>query len=485
MGMKELMETLARERAASRAMGGPEAVKKQHALGRLTVRERAAKLFDTGSFVELGMLARAQDPTLDGVSAADGLITGLGKVDGMGAALVAEDATVLDNTNGQVAGIKRAHLLDVAAKTGWPLVLLADRGQGRIAPSDVAPYGTSAPQTPELHAGRWPNLALAAVMGNCFGASAAWATAADLLVMVKGAFLQLEGPSQSGDNVKFHAEVSGIVDRVAKDDEEALALLKRFMGYLPANNTLLPPHVQGGDSPERTLAEAQGLVPQDPEQLYDIVPLIRMLVDRDSFFPLKPDFAPNLVTGLSRLDGYTVGIIASQPLHNHGVVDGAAVRKALSLARMCRRFRLPVLFIQDSPGYAASSPTDERDLLLATKELVQAVLEVRAPKLALILRRGHALGEFALGGRRLGIDYIGAWPLAEIPTVEPVGFSAKAAGATGERKGPWPAADAAIIDDILEPTETRVRLTQIMELGIVERDLVPVALGLRGSTLGV
>jgi acetyl-CoA carboxylase carboxyltransferase component len=472
MGMKELLETLARERAASLAMGGPEAVNKQHALGRLTARERVMKLFDSGTFVELGMLARAQDPALDAISAADGLVTGLGKINGTGAALIAEDATVLDNTNGQVAGIKRARLLDVAAKTGWALLLLADRGEGRIAPSGVAPFGTSAPQTPELQAGRWPNLALAAVMGNCFGASAAWATAADFLVMVKGACLQLEGPAQSGENVKFHAEDSGVVDSEAQDDDEALALLKQFIGYLPANNNLLPPRVHGGDSPERMLAEAQGLVPQDLEQPYDVLPLVRMLVDRDSFFPLKPNFAPNLVTGLARLDGHTIGVIASQPLHNRGVVDGAAVRKALSLAKLCRRFRLPVLFIQDSPGYAAMSPADERDLLLATKELVQTALEVRAPKLALILRRGHALGEFALGGRKLGIDYIAAWPLAEVPTVEPVGFSAKAAVAAGERKGPWPAADAAIIDDILEPGETRQRLAQMLELGMVERDLV-------------
>lgn len=469
MGMQEWMETLARERAASLAMGGPEAVKQQHALGRLTVRERVGRLFDPDSFVELGMLARAQDPALDAVTPADGLITGLGKVNGVGAALVAEDATVLDRTDAQVAAIKRARLLEVAVQAGWPLIILADRGQGRAAGADPR-FGSSAPREPDLKIGLWPNTAVAAVMGNCFGASATKVAAADLLVMVKGAHLRLEGPLQAVENVRFHAEVSGLVDRVARNDEEALDLLKQFLGYLPPNAALRPPRIKGGDSAERLLPEAAGQVPQDPEQPYDVTPLIHMLCDRDSFFALKPDYAPNLVTGLARLDGHTIGVIASQPLSNKGALDGAAVRKALRLAQLCRRFRLPVLFIQDTPGYAASSPGDERDLLTATRELVQTIIEVQAPKLVLVLRRGHVLGEFALGGRQLGVDYIAAWPLAEIPTVEPPGFAATPAPPASERLGPWPAADAALIEDVLEPAETRRRLSQYLELAIVRLD---------------
>ncbi len=471
MGMQEWMETLARERAASLAMGGPEAVKQQHALGRLTVRERVSKLFDPNSFVELGMLARAQDPALDAVTPADGLITGLGKVNGVGAAVVAEDATVLDHTDAQVAAIKRTRLLEVAVQSGWPLIFLADRGQGRAAVSADPRFGGSAPREPEMKIGLWPNTAVAAVMGNCFGASATRVTAADLLVMVKGAYLRLEGPLQTVENVRFHAEVSGVVDRVAQDDEEALELLKRFVGYLPPNAALRPPRTKSGDSAERLLTEAAAQVPQDLEKPYDIRPLIHMLCDHNSFFALKPDYAPNLVTGLARLDGHTIGVIASQPLVNKGAIDGAAVHKALRLARLCRRFRLPVLFVQDTPGYAASSPADERDLLTATRELVQTIIEVQAPKLVLVLRRGHVLGEFALGGRQLGVDYIAAWPLAEIPTVEPLGFAATPTPPANERLGPWPAADAALIEDVLEPAETRRRLSQFLELAIVKRDL--------------
>ncbi len=472
MGMKEWMETLARERAASNAMGGQEAVERQHSRGRLSVRERLARLLDAGSFMELGMLARAQDPALDDVSAADGLVTGFGKINGMGTAVVAEDATVLDNTDAQVAAMKRARLLDLTARTGWQVVFLADRGEGRVrAVKQAFLLGGAARQDPGPNVSAWPSLTLAAVMGNCFGAAANTAVAADFLVMVKGSCLQIEGPVQAQDNSTLHAQVTGVVDRVAADDDEALALLRQLTSYLPPNTGLPPPRRLSGDSAERELGAAASLVPEELEQSYDVTPLVQMLVDKGSFFALKPDFGPSLVTGLARLDGHSIGVVASQPLHNGGVLDGAALRKALRLARLCRRFRLPLLFLQDTPGYAASSPGDQRDLLTATSELVQTITELSAPKLVVVLRRGHVLGDFVLGGRRLGIDYVAAWPFAEIPTTEPAGFAATPAPPRGTRGGPWPAADLGIIEEVLEPSETRARLSHFLEIALLHRSL--------------
>lgn len=477
MGMKEWMETLAHQRAASLAMGGPAAVKQQHSLGRLTVRERVARLLEPKSFMELGMLARAQDPALDDTTAADGLITGFGIINGVGTAIFAEDATVLDNTDGQVAQMKRARLLDLTSRTGWQLVFLADRGQGRTATIKEAHlFGGAAKQEPEPRISTWPSLSVAAVMGNCFGASANLATAADFLVMVKGSCLQLVGAAQPTENAAFHAQATGVVDRVAGNDEEALSLLKQFMSYLPANINLEPPRRLNGDSPDRAVGEVAALLPEDLDQPYDAMPIIQMIVDKDSFFPLKPDFAPSLVAGLARLNGHTIAVVASQPLHSNGAVDGAAVRKALRLVRLCRRFRLPLLFLQDTPGYAARSPEDERDLLTASSEIVQTITDVVAPKLVVVLRRGHVLGDFALGGRRLGIDYAAAWPLAEIPTAEPAGFGALPAPALNARRGPWAAADAGIIEEVLEPAETRSRLIHFLEIALLHRrvpDLAP------------
>ncbi|MBI3954045.1 MAG: hypothetical protein HY330_05985, partial [Chloroflexi bacterium] len=454
----------------SLALGGPEAVKRQRARGRLTVRERVARLVEPGSFMELGMLARSQDPALDATTAADGLVTGFGKVNGLDTAILAEDATVLDNTDAQVAALKRARLLSLTARTGWPLVFLADRGEGRtVTVKEATLIGGAARQEPEPEVGTWPSLTVVAVMGNCFGPAATLATAADFLVLVKGASLRLAGSGGQGDP-GFHVEATGLADRVARDDPEALAILREFMSYLPANTALKPPRRDADDSAERPLADIAALVPEDLEKPYDVAPVIQALVDQGSFFPLKPDFGTGLVAGLARLNGHAIGVAASQPLHG-GALDGAAIHKALRLARLCRRFRLPLLFIQDTPGYAEGSAADQRDLLAATGELVRTIKELPAPKLVLVLRRGHVLGDFVLGGRKLGIDYIAAWPLAELATTEPVSFGAAAVPPPAQRRGPWTAAGLAMIEDVLEPPETRRRLVQVLEIALLAREV--------------
>lgn len=476
MGMREALEELKARRQSALELGGPEAVQRQHALGRLTARERLGLLLDPKTFTELGMLARCQDPALAEGTAADGLITGFGDVAGTTAAVIAEDATVLDSTDGEVATMKRMRLLSLVAQMGWPLICLFDRGRGEVKEvQEALLMGRAAPPGPEPGPDSLSGVKVAVVMGNCFGHSASLAAGADLLVMVKGSSLALLGAAlepQRGDGSqdwRLHSEVTGLVDRVAEDDKEAMALVRDFLGYLPPSATLEPPRAETGDSRERSVEQLLDIVPDDLGQTYDMAKVVACLVDKEQVFPLKPAYGRGVITCLARLGGYPVGIVASQPLYHQGALDADAVNKVQRLVELCNRYHLPLVFLQDTPGYLAQSDQERRDILARTTRLVSTIKNARTPRLAVILRQGFAMGEFVLGGRRLGMDYLAAWPLADVPAKEPVIYAQPPGRAEAPGAGPWYAAGLAFLDEIIEPTDTRRAL--IRTLDVVRRSL--------------
>lgn len=469
MGIREALDELKARRQSALELGGAMAVGAQHALDRLTARERLELLLDRDSFLELGMLARCQDPGLAEGTAADGLITGFGDIAGTTVAVLAEDATVLDNTDGEVAATKRLRLLSLAEQMGWPLVFLCDRGQGQVKEVREAQlFGRAAPQRPEPDLGGFAGVKVALVMGNCFGQTASLAAQADLLVLVKGAALSLLGPAlgrgEESADWRTHAEVTGLVDCVADDDRAALALARDFLGYVPANALLEPARVDTGDSPERAVPELLDVVPDDLDAPYDMATLIARLVDPGQFLTLKPGYGRGVITCLARLDGHAVGIVASQPLHQRGALDADAMSKVQRLVERCDRFHLPLVFLQDTPGYLAQSEQERRDILTRATRLVTAIKNARVPRVALIPRRGFVLGEFPLGARKLGLDYIAAWPLAEVGTREPVIYAEPPGKAPIAGVGPWYAAGLAFLDDIIEPQDTRRVLVRALEV---------------------
>lgn len=471
MGIREALEELKVRRRSALELGGKEAVAAQHALGRLTARERLGLLLAPGSFLELGMLARCQDPALSKDTAADGLITGFGDVGGMTVAIMAEDATVLDNTDGEVAALKRRRLLNLTQQMGWPLVFLADWARGEVKEiQETRLFGRAAPPNLEPTPSNFDGVRVAVVMGNCFGHSASLVADCDFVVMVKGASLSLLGPAlddRGGTGAKrwdTDHEATGVVDRVATDDREGMSLVREFLSYLPCNSLTEPPATTGVDSSERTVERLLDTVPDQLEGQYDMAEVIAALVDSGSFLPLKPVFGRGVITCLARLGGRPVGIAASQPLEHAGMLGADAVIKVHDLVELCARYHLPLLFIQDSPGYLAETEQERRDILSHVTRTVSLIKNAHVPKLGVILRQGFALGEFVLGGRKLGMDYLAAWPLAEVPTKEPVIYAQLPAKAAASGGGPWYAAGLAFLDDIIDPQDTRRVLIKALEV---------------------
>ena len=504
MSMKDLADDLARRRTAAQGMGGVEAVARQHEAGKLTVRERLDLLFDTGTFTEIGVHATHAgiSPDMVGKSTpADGVVTGFGKVNGRFASVIAYDFTVMAGSMGKTAEIKCNRAREAAYTKRMPMIWLIDSAGARIQEAigsrNFAGSGLLFREE-SIMSGVVPQVA--AMMGPGAAGTAYIPALADFVPMVKGTSnMALGGPplvkAVVGEEItaeelggsKVHCEISGVGDLEVEDDRACIAAIKTYLSFFPSNNTERPPVTGCSDPAERRDDELLTLVPDSPRRAYDVKKVVRAVVDRDSFFEIKPGWAKNIVVGLARLNGAPVGIVANQPMVLGGALDNDAADKSARFIMLCDAFSIPLVFFQDVPGFMVGSKVERAGIIRHGAKMLYAVSEATVPKLTVVMRKAYGAGYFVMCGRGYEPDLIVAWPTAEISVMGPEGGTniifrkeiASAANPEEERArrvadfrkliDPYVAAGAALIDDVIDPRETRPTLIRALSMASTKR----------------
>lgn len=427
--MDEKTREFAERRARALAMGGPEKLARRKAAGLLNARERMARLFDGGAFHEVGLFATSERPEHALKTPADGKIVGFGNVDDRPVAAVSNDMTVLGASSSTVNGRKIAYAKEVATKNGAPLVFLGESSGGRIQ-DNMGARGMGASSWDPLQYVRTRETPwAAAVLGPSFGSSAWYTCLSDFAVMRKGAVLAVASPKVTSHAIgqtieaeelggwEMHALSSGLVDQFVDTDEEAIEAIRRFLGYMPSHAGECAPRA-GARKPSVDPVTLPDIVPPDRAKVYNMYKVIEAVVDGDSFFDLKKRFAPSLITGLARIDGRPVGIMANNPLKKGGAVDYDACDKAISLLVLCDSFNLPVVQLVDQPGFLVGVQGERRGMPAKIMSNIQALQMCTVPKLSVVLRKSYGAAYVNMGGGRNSDDF-SVWDRSEISFMDP------------------------------------------------------------------
>lgn len=427
----ELTEQLRRRRAEAMALGGEAAVARLHERGKLTARERLDRLLDRDSFNELGVFAAgtvANPGEAPRAVPADAVVTGWGKVDGRSVVVAADDGSIMGGAGSILNVEKRFRMRRIAAEQGYPYIGLYEGSAIRFQDSMDAGIMGRIPAFEPISrcAGVVPQVA--AVMGPCFGRPPFDVLYADLSVMVrKTGFIGLSGPTlvrggtgEAADIDKLagpamHADTTGLVDMVADDEPAAMAMIREFLSYMPSSAWQVPPTLATQDDPRRLCPELEKLVPTNTRKPYDAHALIASLVDDGRSFEYKRSFGKSVVTCLARMAGRSVGIVASQPKQRGGVLDWQAALKARRFVSLCNAFHIPLVFLQDQPGFLPGTESEAANILYWAATLVMAVQKATVPKICVVLRKAHGAAVWAMGSDGEyygGADIVAAWPSA-------------------------------------------------------------------------
>ncbi|MBM9511143.1 acyl-CoA carboxylase subunit beta [Desulfogranum marinum] len=424
-----LLEKLNRRRQAAFEGGGKAKLAKMKEKGLLTARQRLDILFDTNSFQELGMHAKSsargfgmEKKNLPG----DGVVTGIGYVDGRQVAAYAQDFTVSGGSLGHTHAKKICHLMDYAMKAGIPVVCVNDSGGARIQEGVQALSGYGQIFFRNVQAsGLIPQISV--IAGSCAGGAAYSPALTDFLIMTReNSNMFICGPqviqSATGEKAELeqfasaaaHASVSGNIHLVAENDHHALELSKALLSYLPLNNIDEPPHQL---AEQIILEEEEGfneLIPEDPKMAFDVLKVIDLLVDRGSFFEIMKDFAKNLVIGFARIDGMVVGIVANQPAYKVGCLDIDASDKGARFIRVCNLYQIPIVTLVDVPGFIPGLAQEQGGIIRHGAKMLFSYAAATVPKITLIMRKAYGGAYLAMCSSDLGADLVYAWPTAEI-----------------------------------------------------------------------
>lgn len=415
-----------RREAAAKRMGGPDKLARRAAANMRNARERLDLLLDAGTFIESGLFSTSANPADRDKSPCDGKVAGFGKIAGREVAVVSNDFTVFGASSGATNGRKIAHMKRVATQRGMPIVFLGEssgarmpdhmgsRGMGTLLGNDGAQYQRMR-ETP------W----VSATLGASYGSASWYSVLSDFCVMRKGAVLAVSSallaslaikedvdPEELG-GWRLHAEVTGFADLVVDTDEEALAAIQRFLDFLPSHHNEAPPvrPVPAGSGAQ--MANILDLLPLSRTQVYDVRKVVRAVVDADSFFELKARFGKVAVTGLARLDGRTVGIVANNPLYKGGALDAEACEKITSFIVLCDSFNIPLVMFVDTPGFVIGTDAERRRAPGKIMNHMNALALTTVPKLSVILRKSYGQAYLNMGGGR-NSDEVAAWPTAEV-----------------------------------------------------------------------
>ena len=492
--MHDIIQKLEDKRASARLGGGEKRIGAQHARGKLTARERIDILFDEGSFEEWDMFVehRCTDFGMaDNRIPGDGVVVGYGTINGRLAFVFSQDFTVFGGSLSEAHAEKICKIMDQAMQVGAPVIGFNDSGGARIQ-EGVASLGGYAEvfQRNVLASGVVPQVSM--IMGPCAGGAVYSPAMTDFIFMVKdSSYMFVTGPDvvktvthetvthEELGGAQTHASRSGVADCVFENDVEALLQLRRFMDFLPASNREKPPVRPTRDPAERAEPSLDTLVPDNPNRPYDMRELILKVLDEEDFFEIQPDFAGNIVIGLGRIEGSTVGIVANQPLVLAGCLDIDSSRKAARFVRFCDCFNIPIVTFVDVPGFLPGTAQEYGGIIKHGAKLLFAYAEATTPKVTLITRKAYGGAYDVMSSKHLRGDVNFAWPSAEIAVMGPKGAVEiifrgsledpdRIAALTEEYRetfaNPFAAGARGYIDDIIMPRNTRRRIARSLAM---------------------
>ncbi len=477
--------------------GGDEKIEKQHFKGKLTARERIDLLVDNGTFVEVQPFIehRCLDFNMNTQTGpGDGVVTGYGKVNGRGIYLFSQDFTVFGGALGEMHAKKIANVMDLAAKTGVPFIGLNDSGGARIQEGVMSldGYGQIFYRN-AIYSGVIPQISV--IMGPCAGGAVYSPAITDFVFMVeKTSQMFITGPkvieTVTGETITaenlggaaVHNEISGNAHFSAGSEEEVLEQVRLLLSYLPLSNTEKPPSVpyddQSNDRPELL-----DVVPFDAVRTYDVRHVIQHVVDEGTFLEVQKDFAKNIVVGLARLNGSVVGLVCNQPKFMAGSLDINSSDKAARFIRFCDSFHIPLITFEDVTGFFPGIKQEHGGIIRHGAKILYAYSEATVPKITVILRKAYGGAYVALNSKSIGADMVYAWPNAEIAVMGPQGaaniiFAHEIHNSDAPEEvraekieqyrdkfaNPYVAAKAGMVDDVIDPRDTRIKLIQALEM---------------------
>ena len=490
---KQLTNELSSRKEAARLGGGKEKIAVQHQRGLLTARERIEKLADKDSFIELGMLNTSDVSGIEHKSYGDGLVAGIGKVNERPAVIVAGDKTVFAGTEGTVHIRKSRSIHEFAVKNGLPIFSLHEGGGLRM-PDGMGSDGISDKLfPPEMLTVHRQVPTMSAILGDSFGGPTWHAVSSDFVTQLQGTCMAIAGPrmlelangqkltAEELGGVNIHHHYTGQIDEDGATEEECIEQLKTFFAYMPQNAGERPRMRKTKDDPYRSVEEVLNILPQQSNRVYDMKRIIGALVDDGVHFEYQRKFAKGLITSLAHLNGHTVGIIANQPNQYAGAPGPQECQKATEFICLCDSYHIPLIFLHDTPGFRVSSEAEKAKM--PTKIMVwnQALALCTVPKISVVIRKSIGAAYGNMCGPGMGGDLVVAWPTAEINFTGPeVGINvvfgrelARAENPSEERKkllelwsfdsSPYKAAAKHLIDDVIQPSETRKFLCQSLE----------------------
>ena len=472
--------------------GGEKAIDRHRSRGKLTARERLDLLFDTGSFVELNDLAESQcvDFGMEKRKVpGDGVVIGYGTVDGRTTFAYSQDATVLGGSVGTIHGRKICRIMDEALKVKAPLICLNDSGGGRLHEGFFASKGVAGMFFRNTAAsGVIPQISC--IMGPCAGVSVYSPALTDFIIMIeKQSQMVITGPKViqdvTGETVTLedlggtdvHSRITGQAHFVTKNDKESIELIRYLLGFLPANHDEDPPAVECTDDPDRKTGTLTDIVPADFKRAYDMHQVITQVVDNNEFLEILPKFAPNIITGLARMDGRTVGIVGNQPSIMAGCLDYNSADKAARFIRFCDCFNIPLINLVDVPGYFPGVDQEQAGIIRHGAKMLYAYAEATVPKITLALRKEYGGAVMAMCCAGMGVDLMLAWPVAQLVVLDtaaainiiyrkeiqaaedPETFKQQKIDEYNYKySNPFHAASNMLVDRIIEPEETRSQI---------------------------
>ncbi len=507
MSIKKQITELRIKKSKAELGGGEKRIDAQHAKGKLTARERIANLVDPDSFEEFDLFVEhnCQDFGMEkNKFPSDGVVTGCGTINGRIVYLFSQDFTVLGGSLSKTYAEKICKVMDMAMKMGAPVIGLNDSGGARIQEGVDALAGYAEIFYRNVMAsGVVPQIS--AILGPCAGGAVYSPAITDFVMMdKKNSYMFVTGPKvvktvlnqdvtvdQLG-GAMAHATKSGVTHFVTENEEETILLIKKLLSYIPSNNLDEPPYIPNEDPIDRECAELENIIPENPNKPYDILDVIHSIVDEGEFLEVSRNYAQNIVVGFARFNGYSVGIVANQPKVLAGVLDINASGKAARFVRFCDSFNIPILVLEDVPGFLPGPNQEHNGIIKHGAKLLYAFAEATVPKMTVILRKAYGGAYCVMNSRHMRADMVYAWPSAEIAVMGPGGaveviFRKEAQASDNPKEtmkkredeyrdkfaNPYNAAKKGYIDDIIEPGRTRFRVIRALEMLANKKDSIP------------